>query len=103
MQYGIKYEVSGGRLNLLDSSAAAKFIVKVNHIKFINLDPDKSTRALFKGFGSTYDRPDLEAGDHFNPSPDAQSQAVIMADADSAELITSVSTADKAYKDGAAN
>ena len=98
LQYGSKYEVSGGGINVMDSSAAAQYNVEINNIKFINLDSDKSSRALFKGFGSTYDRPDLSSGDHFDPAPDALSAEVIMANASSATLVNAISNASKDYK-----
>lgn len=98
LQYGEKYVVNGSAISVTDSSAIADFTVVFDNCSFINLSPDKATRALFKGFGSTYDRPDLQAGDHFDPSPDALPAATIMANEKSAALVNAVANASKEYK-----
>ena len=70
----------------------------LDNCRFINLSPDKATRALVKGFGSTYDRPDLQAGDVFDPDANALPASTIMANADSAALVNAVANASKEYK-----
>ena len=101
LQYGEKYSVADGQISVVDSSAVAKYNVVLNNVKFINLDPDKDSRALFKGFGSTLDRPDLEPGAHFDPNENALSAQTILADQDAAALVDGVDGADKGYKAGA--
>jgi len=98
LQYGSKYIFDGSTISVVDGSAIAKYNVILDNCKFINLSPDKATRALFKGFGSTYDRPDLSAGDHFDPAPSALPQETIMANTNTAEFVTTISGLSKEYK-----
>lgn len=98
LQYGEKYTFTDNNYVVTDQSAVTKYNVVLDNCRFINLSPDRATRALFKGFGSTYDRPDLQPGDHFDPNENALPASTITADADSAALVNAIANASKEYK-----
>lgn len=98
MSYGEKYSFVDNNYVVVDQAAVAEYDVVLDNCAFINLSPDKATRALFKGFGSTYDRPDMRPGNHFDQNANALSAQAIAANAKSAALIAAVGDAYKEYK-----
>ena len=97
LQYGEKYTFIDNNYNVI-GNAVSEYNVVLDNCRFINLSPEDENRALFKGFGSTYDRPDLQPGDSFEPNDAALPAATINADAKSAALISAVANASKEYK-----
>lgn len=110
LQYGSKYEVKTDdngvkTIETVDETAIAQYTIAIknsstiskNGITFTHLNPDKDTRALFKGFGSTYDRPDKKAGDHFDINENALAEDILLKNSSTKTLINNIKNAPKAY------